>query len=313
MDRRKFIISLSALSLTRLMDLNPASDLFAKTDGKKSGTGPGKIDKNLVVFISDLHSNPSGYQSDKLKKVVDDILKLNPLPKNVIALGDLAYLTGRTFEYESLKSILSPLEKAGITLTLGMGNHDRREEFSSVFPEQAAKSIFKDRLTYVVKTEYADFIVLDSLQQGEDSTKWITGGALDDAQKSWLKEQLNFYEKPVFVCAHHPIAETDISSILAESNSCRGYIYGHNHKWRKDWIKRSYHDRRIVRTLCLPSTGHWGDIGFTTFELGSTRAVATLHENEFFFPHPAGPGEDIPRQWLDFVEENSNEKCIFEY
>lgn len=313
MQRREFIRSISAIGLGCIVDFNS----FGKSFNKHSERTPRKvsrqIDDNIVVFISDLHSNPSGYQSDKLRKVVTDILAMNPLPKNVIALGDLAYLTGKTFEYESLKTVLSPLVEAGVSLTLGMGNHDRREEFSSVFPEQAAKSFFKDRLTYVVQTEYADFIILDSLQQGADSTKWIVDGALNDEQISWLAQKLNAYGKPVFVCSHHPIDQIGISSILTKSDSCCGYIYGHKHVWKKDWEKKSYHDRRLVRTLCLPSTGHWGDIGYTVFELGESQAVATLIESEFFFPHPADPGEDIPQQWLNFVEENKGAKCIFKF
>lgn len=271
------------------------------------------IDNNMVVLISDLHSNPEGYQSDKLRIVISQILSLNPLPGNVIALGDLAYLTGKVPEYLALKEVLAPLEKAGITLTLAMGNHDRRDSFASVFPEQAAKSVFPDRLVYVVRTGFADFIVMDSLQQGDDDTKWITAGALNDEQKEWLKTTLQSYGKPVFVCSHHPIDETGIASILTRGDSCCGYIYGHSHKWLKNWVKKSYHDRRIVRTLCLPSTGHWGDIGYVVLNLEKTRAVASLCQNEFYFPSPVAPGEAVPLQWNTIVEENRNEKCIFEF
>ena len=86
--------------------------------------------KRSACIISDLHCYPEGYQPAKLVRTVDEILRLNPRPRNVIALGDLAYLTGRPEEYALLKKILAPLEGTGMTLTMAMGNHDRRENFA---------------------------------------------------------------------------------------------------------------------------------------------------------------------------------------
>lgn len=238
---------------------------------------------------------------------------MKPLPRNVIALGDLAYLTGQPSEYEGLKSIITPIEDAGITLTLAMGNHDRREEFRQVFPTNAAMSVMKDRYVYVVKTPKADIIVLDSLQQGADNKTWITPGALDDGQKEWLKNTLASYTKPVFVSSHHPIHEVGISGILLDSPTCCGYIHGHDHRWRLDWFKKSYSDTRMVRTLCLPSTGHWGDIGYTCFRLYDDKAVASLHEKEFFFPEPAKTPSEAPAQWQMIVDDQDGNTCTFSY
>lgn len=313
MNRRTFIGSLAAagcLGAVRVAELSPLAGL-AEMDGRQ--TERKGLDDDLVVFISDLHCNPDGYQPDKLRGIISEILKMRPLPRNVIALGDLAYLTGQPREYDKLKGVITPLEDAGITLTLAMGNHDRREEFRQAFPAYAAKSLRDDRYVYIVKTPKADIIVLDSLQQGEDRTTWITPGALDDAQKEWLQKTLADYTKPVFVCAHHPVHELGISGILLDAPTCCGFIHGHDHRWRPDWFQKNYSETRMVRTICLPSTGHWGDIGFTCFRLEESKAVATLHESEFFFPTPVPDGNEVPLQWKMIAEEQDGNTCSFSY
>ena len=313
MDRRSFlgcIAAAGAFGAFQVAQASPALKL-AKEPGKKRVKG--KFDENLVVFISDLHTNPDGYQPEKLRKTISNILAMKPLPRNVIALGDLAYLTGQQCEYAELKPILSPIEEAGITLTLAMGNHDRRKEFGEAFPSHAAKSLMKDRYVYIVETPNADFIVLDSLQESEDKSTWITEGALIDEEKAWLEKTLAGYKKPVFVCAHHTLGETGITKMLVTSPTCCGYIYGHCHRWLKDWTEVWGKGTKVVRTLCMPSTGHWGDIGFVTMQINSEKAVATLHESEFFFPTPPENAAEAPAQWAVFPEELDGDTCTFIY
>ncbi len=310
MDRRHFLESMALLGA--------AAGVMPATLGGCSPAGGkgwrGKFDENLVCIISDLHTNPGSYQPEKLKRVVADILAMNPRPRNVISLGDNAYLTGKDEEYALLKEILAPLDGSGIVLTMAHGNHDRRENFVKFFPEQVASSALPDRLVHVVETPRADLIVLDSLQEPEDTTTWITPGALDDAQKAWLESRLNATtDKPVFVMSHHPIDEVKINALLTGSPTCCGYIHGHDHVWRTDWIKKSYGSRRIVRTLCVPSTGHWGDIGYTLLRLEEDRAVATLHEYEYFFPEPAQPDEPRPAEWAAIEADHRGATCTFVY
>jgi len=312
MKRRDFIGSAAAIGLLGLSGKIFASPLSSLMDEPVPSTKRRKgFDEDLVVFISDLHTYPDGYQPDKLRKVVADIVGMRPKPRNVIALGDLAYLTGRPEEYALMKEILAPIEAAGITLTLAMGNHDRRENFAAAFPEHASRTLVPGRFVEIVKTQYADIIVLDSLQQGEDETTWITPGKLDEAQLAWLKETLSNYSKPVFVTSHHPIGELGIQKVLLECPSCFGYIHGHDHRWRKDWIKLNYSNKRLVPTLCLPSTGHWGDIGYTCFRIYEDKAVAELNQYEFFFPKPAENPSSIPAQWKLITEDHQGAVCSF--
>lgn len=317
MDRRQFLSSLAVLGVQGcLLDIKGVTRLAgtAPEDPCQRRRRSGAFDDHLVCIISDTHCNPGGYQPERLERTIADILRLKPLPRNVIALGDLAYLTGKPTEYALLKETLAPLEAAGISLTLGMGNHDRRENFAQTFPAQASASRMKDRFVYVVETPRADFVVLDSLQEGEDTENWITPGALDDAQREWLRELLATYtSKPVFVMAHHPIEEVGIKDLLLDCPSCCGYIHGHNHIWRPGWVRKNYREKTVVRTLCVPSTGHWGDIGYTLLELGETQAVARLRQFEFFFPTPLAEGETKPAQWSMIEAEHKDACCHFAY
>lgn len=310
MDRRTFLGSITVLGMQGMLGGLKASNISNMGIEK---TKKGKFDENLVVFISDLHTNPGGYQPDRLRRTIADILKMKPLPLNVIALGDLAYLLGKPEEYALLKEIITPMETAGIHFTMAMGNHDRRDNFAAAFPKYAAASLLPDRFVYIVETPYADIIVLDSLQKSTDTDKWITAGAIDENQRQWLEKTLMGYTKPVFVTAHHPVHETAVQKLLYASPTCCGYIYGHNHVWDPGWIHKNYSERTLVRTLCLPSTGHWGDIGYTSFRLEETRATAHLYQYEYFFPTPLEPGEKRPEQWKMMEEEHKDAICRFIY
>ena len=97
MDRRKFIGSLAILGTqAAIMDaatIGHLGDLSAEKSPRRKKTG--RFDDNLVCIISDLHCNPDNYQEAKLRRNITEILAMNPLPRNVIALGDLAYLQGK--------------------------------------------------------------------------------------------------------------------------------------------------------------------------------------------------------------------------
>ncbi|MBR4756760.1 MAG: hypothetical protein IK076_07450, partial [Bacteroidales bacterium] len=153
-----------------------------------------------------------------------------------------------------------------------------------------------------------------SLQESPEEDKWITPGALPDSEKEWLKAKLASYtDKPVFVTAHHSVGETGVKDILLDSPTCCGYIQGHDHVWRPGWIKKNYSERTIIRTLCVPSTGHWGDIGYCLLNLGEDHAEVKLHEYEFFFPKPLQEGEQKPAQWTMIEQENNGAVCRFNY
>ncbi|MBQ7180135.1 MAG: metallophosphoesterase [Bacteroidaceae bacterium] len=313
MNRRTFLGGLAAMGLQSSVLGLGAAPLNNLVSPKRQKRPSGRFDENLVILISDMHVLPNGHTPQYLSRVVDEILAMKPLPANVIGLGDLANLYGHLEDYECARGILKPLEDAGIKITLGMGNHDRRGNFAQVFPEKAAQTRLSGRLVFVVETPRADFIVLDSLQEDPDLGKWITPGAINDEQAQWLRDTLKGYSKPVFVSSHHSLGETKVLPILRECPSCCGYIYGHEHRWRTDSPVFQWGQRDLMRTLCLPSTGYWGDIGYTELHLGEDRAVATLHQSEYFFNFPLKEGEERPLQWTLNAQDNDGSHCSFSY
>ena len=312
MDRRKFIGTLAALSASGM--LAKAGDFGELAQPGRKGRGLQRFDDDLVCIISDLHVRPGKYQQEYLERTIKEILELRPRPRNVICLGDIAYLTGKAEEYAVAKELLFRLEDAGMTLTMAMGNHDRRDAFAAAFPEKAAASELGHRFVYTVRTPKADFILLDSLVESEDPETWITPGKIDDAQKEWLAGKLKEYtDKPVFVMAHHPMGEVKLEKVLYECPCCCGYIYGHEPMWITDWTHNRYKGLYMLRNLSVPSTGHWGDIGYTLLKLEKDRAVATYCQKGFFFPRPLKDGETRPALWDEIERDHKDAKCIFPY
>jgi len=257
------------------------------------------MDPDLVALFADTHvtSDPARtYQRDGLTRCVRDVLAHSPRPANVLLYGDLSVNVGEPDDYRTLKALLKPLEDAGVRWHATLGNHDRRESFFSVFPElRLEPPPVPGRHVSVVSTPRADFILLDSCIEGS------VGGGIDDAQRAWLAETLARASKPVFVGAHHPLKETAVAGLLAACTRVKGYIYGHNHAWR---LQRE----ESVDTLCLPSTGHWGDIGYALVRLGAEEAVFTLRQHDYYSSRPAARPEDVKPEWRARVEKNDGSR-----
>ncbi len=269
---------------------------------------PSEFDENLMVFFADTHIAgvvSSGYQSNELIRAVANVLSLRPLPRNVCVFGDFAHLSGFKADYEAAAKIIAPLSDAGIKVTIALGNHDRRSPFLELYPDYAKTTKVPGRIVSTVTTPHADLILLDSCQEGP------VEGKLNDEQKEWLSSTLKNYAKPVFVGSHHPLNELGIAKDLVSSPMVAGYIHGHNHRWLKTWRKRNWRDTFTLRQLCLPSTGHWGDIGYTLFRIQPDRAIAELCQHDFFFPKPASRPEEAPPEWAIYVEENKGQQCTF--
>ena len=256
------------------------------------------LDPDLAVFISDLHINgliEEDHREVFLRRTVRDILALRPRPSNVVCLGDIAYLWGMPEDYVRVKGILRPLYDAGIKVTLGMGNHDRRDRFLEQWPEYAKSSPIAGRIVSKVEMPRVSIIVLDSLNARPiEYKKGTFPGELDDAQREWLAAELSAATKPVFVCAHHGIKEDNVAlaSTVVNAKACKGYVNGHWHRWRNDYAYAS-HRGRFLKHVCLPSTGHWGDIGFATFRAFGDRAVMSLTQVDYF---NGRPGDSQPER-----------------
>ena len=272
-------------------------------------------DASLVALISDLHVNglkdefPAHcYEEVCLRKTVAAILALDPLPANVVCFGDIAYHWGQPEDYPLAASILKPLEDAGIRLTLGMGNHDRRDNFLAQWPGYAKTSPVAGRIVSKVELPNVDLLMLDTLNALEvEKKKKSNPGELDTAQREWLRETLKASTKPVLTCAHHKPNEDKvrIGGLIMESAACKGHIHGHWHKWARDILYKGWNPQHLKPYVGLPSTGHWGDIGFATMRTFPDRVEITNHQNDFFFT--CGPGDGQPMR-DDIVRELNGQK-----
>ena len=288
-------------------------------------------DETLVAILADCHvgawKSPE-YQGAKFAECIARVLALDPLPARMFILGDLAYLWGRREDYDLSRRLLQPVADAGIEITIGMGNHDRRENFLERWPEYAGRSPVRGRIVSKVRGACFDYIVADTLDQPEQTDRWITPGALDDEQREWLKAECAAARRPLLVMAHHSADELGfpgqgksaksamkfgemIMGTKDAPTACCGFIHGHNHRWHVTRSLLHWGDRRVGHTACLPSTGHWGDIGYCLLRERPDRAELSLVQYDYFSPRPAPAGAAPDPAWQAVVRDNEGKRCTF--
>lgn len=313
MKRRSFLKMMSAAAFM------PAVGGCKLFDG-----GAAAFDDNLTVLFSDVHINgvegrPT-YQKPLFAAKVAEVLRMDPLPRNALIFGDLAWIFGEKKDYEASFPLVKLMMDAGIRVRVAMGNHDHRRPFFDFYPEQEKTTPVPGKVVSITDLGTADFIMIDSLKEnpkGAGSGNAVDGG-LDTDMQEWLAAEIQKRNRPFFVGCHHPIKElsvkgTPLVKVLDAVPNCVGYIHGHDHRWEDYWFHANYKNRRIFRHLCLPSTGHWGDIGYALLRTSADRAVVTLKQDDFFFPTPLKPGEARPVAWDEKVAEHRNATCSFYY
>ena len=63
--------------------------------------------------------------------------------------------------------------------------------------------------------------------------------------------------------------------------------------------------------VCLPSTGHWGDIGYCLLREYPDRAELSLVQYDYFSPSPP-PADSAPNPaWQAIVSDNAGKRCTF--
>ena len=270
------------------------------------------------MFISDLHLNglrdevPTHlYEEQCFLRAVTKILALRPLPAHVVCFGDIAYHWGQPEDYALAAKLFQPLLDAGIKLTLGLGNHDRRDNFLVQWPSYAKSTLVSGRIVSKVEMQYVDLLMLDtsSAKSVEKKSKSHPGDCSKEEQE-WLAETLKAATKPVITCSHHRPNEDKVglAELLHGSSACKGHVYGHWHRWFRDFLHVGWNPQKVFPISCLPSTGHWGDIGFVTFRTFPDRATLTLHQYDFFFTGGPGDGQTFRD---DIVREKNGQTCTF--
>ena len=289
--------------------------------------GVADFDENLSVFLADPHvcANPEMkrwlYTQGEFDRRIAEILEMCPLPRNVVIFGDLCFDNGDVRDYRLARRQIDLLTAAGIRVTVGMGNHDRRNTFLEVFPEYANGSPVPGRIVSTVSLGAADLVLLDSLKAADGAERGPTEGGLNDAQQEWLAADLPTRTRPTFVAAHHPARELRVKgrkmgAILEDAPKAVGWINGHEHFWMKEPVA-SYRgeasNQDSIRGLYLPSAGLWGDIGYVEFRTGATQAVAKLVQKDYWFHGHLHEGEEKPETWKAIIEENDGQVCRFPF
>ncbi|MDO4576339.1 MAG: metallophosphoesterase [Planctomycetia bacterium] len=265
MNRRDFLKSVAAWTMVGAW--GEVSTAWAEQDVPQSA--------DRVAIFSDTHLHgPEDIQHVvRFNQCVAKVLAMNPRPATLLIYGDVAYLEGKVEEYVLFRKLIQPIEKAGIHWECAMGNHDRIANFRSVFPERFTETpILENRYIHIVKTPRADFILLDSYLKDH------VDGQIEPAQKAWLAETLKNYDKTVFVGCHHPLVETKLADVLRACPKFAAYLYGHNHHWRCAVEEK-------IQTVCFPSTGHWGDMGFAMLTLSDGKALFEPDIDAYLFPN----------------------------
>ena len=310
--------------LTRRLFLGGLAAACAAGPRKLFAKEEAEFDDNLLVFLSDVHAGAAKTckcARRKLKEAVAEILKMRPLPRNVLVFGDIAHVYGLGADYDASRPQFKLLEDAGITVTMGMGNHDRRSEFAVRWPDAAKKSLVPGRYVHLVETASVGFLMLDSLQGTDDRPQNDTGpvpGALSDGQQEFLRDFLAKRTKPVILCAQHAPKELKLCgkplSLVVVTTPCvAGYIHGHNHRWTRAWMrdKDQKTPERAKHVLCLPSNGLWGDIGYATCRVATGKVEVVPCLKDFWLSRPVAP-ERRPPEWEDILAEGrASGPCTF--
>lgn len=301
----------------------------AAVTASRSMAAAGSIDPNLSVFLSDVHVPGDGvklhwleidpaWMLGRLSSTVDEILAMRPRPANVVVFGDIAYLRGELSDYRKTEPLFRKLAEAGVRVTFGMGNHDRRGPFLEVYPQYRAASRVPGEIVSVVSLGAADLILLDTLHENlaEPQKENPGSGRLSPAQVNWMRTELSRWPRPFFLGAHHRFDDVAmpkgaLKDLLFSLKKCCGYVHGHLHEWNPGMVCSWGDAHRTMRTLGLPSVGFFGDIGYVTFRTGPTEAVATLVQRDYYFPrYQPDPARRDP-EWRQVVMDQNGQTCTF--
>ncbi|OED40786.1 phosphodiesterase [Chromatiales bacterium (ex Bugula neritina AB1)] len=162
----------------------------------------------LIAQITDSHIKAKGklaYQKvdteKNLRRCVDHVRKLEPLPDIVLFTGDLTDF-GRPEEYALFRQLLAPLEMPVYVIP---GNHDTREGLRQAFTDHHYLPDQGTYINYTVEHYPLRLIGLDTTVPGRPE------GNLCAERLSWLDRQLQLEpDKPTVLFMHHPPIKTGI-------------------------------------------------------------------------------------------------------
>ena len=296
--------------------------------GCAAGFARSTVNPDLAVVISDLHvgklwaeqkfktDRSYDYINDTVRRLVAEILAMNPLPAHVFCLGDVSLCFGEERDYEIAKEVLSPLEAAGIRIVMTAGNHDRRVPMAKTLGGWIAPSPVKGRFASVTRLPKYDMVLLDSLVEPDPSAEDNGVGRgkceLGEEQSKWLDSFLAATTRPALVCAHHPAWSLGINKQMVKDPRVCGFLHGHNHSWQDNILYSSYARKTMIRMLGIPSMGMDRDVGFAVLR-ALDGWIELMHvERDYYFPVKTAKEDRLPL-WDRLVEERHGRRVSFPF
>lgn len=192
-----------------------------------------------IIQITDTHLVPPGIAVNgvdpekQLRAAIADILEKHADADLLVMTGDLCNF-GEPEAYELLRDILAPVS---IPTRLMLGNHDRRPEFTAVFPDQPCDG--NGYIQSFIDTEFGRLLFLDSHEPE------VIGGIYGADRMEWLDGALQGSgDLPVTVFVHHPPMDCGIRHfenigmhdegavmrrLVAHPAGVRHIVFGHIH------------------------------------------------------------------------------------
>ena len=227
----------------------------------------------VVAHLSDTHfGNERCVASDRTRRVLDALLRMDPRPDVLAVTGDVAD-HGWVQEYAEAVQVLGAWEGP---LVVCPGNHDVRAPYVEAFLDGAPGAVPgpANRAHAVAGVR---FLMLDSLVDEADGVRQ-DHGALTPETLAWLETELAADPRPTFVCLHHPPVELGIALMdpimLSDAGALAAVLARHPH---------------VVATL----VGHAHTMGSSTFAGrpvlvgGGVASTVSLDQ------------EDLPLVWYD--------------
>jgi Icc protein len=204
------------------------------------------VDQHDWILFSDTHISAdrnfvhkSGTNMAKnLGRAVEESINLPNRAAGVLVCGDCAYLKGEPGDYSAFTDLLNPIRAAGMPVHVTLGNHDDRENlWNAVADAKSAKRALADHHVALLKSERANWYVLDSMEKVN-----VTPGILGESQLEWLTKALDENKsQPAIVMVHHNLQkgetktglkDTDkLLAIIEPRKQVKALVYGHTHHW----------------------------------------------------------------------------------
>ncbi|MDF9797615.1 Icc protein [Catalinimonas alkaloidigena] len=184
-----------------------------------------------------------------LQKVVDQLRNFKH--EGLIINGDVARLEGKVGDYQTVKNLLRPLAN-NFPIHMGLGNHDDREPFFNVFPDNETAKL-EGKHVSIIESDPVRIIILDSLLYVNK-----VAGLLGESQRKWLTSYLKTSDnKPTVLFVHHTLGDGDTDlldanrmfEIIRPYQKVKAIFYGHSHRYHIEKKENIY-------LVNLPAVGY---------------------------------------------------------